>query len=144
MDTPPNPVARYVWTMRGLAALYGVMAMVFFFFPAELVYLVNVGPKVFKLTEALPDIADRFWTVMSATAAVTLCALALFAAESPRIRGYALIQILAKVFTAAGFLTMYLQHARLFAYLVGLVSEALLALLTLWVMIGAGKASKEL
>lgn len=118
--------------MKALAAFYAVGAIVFFLFPAELIYLINVGPKVFKLTQAIADPADRYWTVLASAGMATLSALCLFSAESPEVRGYKLIHLLAKVVTLAGFLTMYVNDKHYFAYVLGIPTELAILTLLLW------------
>lgn len=117
-----------------LAFAYGIGALVFFFFPNELIYLVNVGPKVFKITEAIPEPADRFWVVIASAAMAMFSGLSLFAAESPGIRGYNWVHLLGKTVTAAGYLYMYLNEHHYFVYLLGLFADLLIGGIVLWTL----------
>jgi hypothetical protein len=70
--------------------------------------------------------------VLAASQALTLGALGFLAAESPRVRGYTLVMLLATVAAAAGFLYMFLNDRHLFAYIVGMAVYGLLSLLVAW------------
>ena len=115
-----------------MGVLYVIAAAILLFFPGELVYLLNVGPKVFGLTEALPDPLDRFFTVQAAALATVLAALSFLSAESPRTTSYPLVHLLAKVVTLTGFLYYLLNQKPYFAYGVGLAFELVATGAVLW------------
>jgi hypothetical protein len=125
----PAAVSQYAWTMRVLAVVYALGALLFFFFPNEIFYLINVGPKVFKITEAMPDSVEHFWLVLATSMMAMLSALSLLAAESPRIHGYALVHILSKTVSTAGFVYCFAAGPRYFGYLVGIATDLPLAVL---------------
>lgn len=124
-------VSQYVWLMRGLAVLYALGAVIAFFFPAELFYLINVGPKVFKITEAIADPAERFWLVMAVCALTMEAMVCLMASFSPKQAGYALIHLASKVVGVAGFVYFFLSEQKLFAYAVGAGFDGLIGLIAI-------------
>lgn len=135
MQATPEPVGKPKSRAPFLLILggaYALLAVVFVFFPNEFVYLVNVGPKVFKLTEALPSPQDFFWSLMAGAMMAMLSALCFLSAESPRVRGYLLVHLLAKTVCALGFITVFLNQQRFFAYLVGAAFEVVIAAGLLW------------
>lgn len=135
---------QYVWIMRVLGVLYALGAVLFFVFPSELVYLMNVGPKVFQITQAIAEPGERFWIMNASAMLVTLSAISFLSAESPSVRGYALVHLLAKVATGAGFLYLFLNHQRFFAYLVGAIVDLPLALLILFVLVRLPRTPEKL
>ncbi|MCM2322180.1 MAG: hypothetical protein NDJ90_02855 [Oligoflexia bacterium] len=141
--TPALPRTRhhFPWSMRFLGVFYAAAALVFVLYPTELLYLLNVGPKVFNVTEALAEPTDRFWIVIAASSMAMLSALSFFAAESPKIRGYSLVHLLAKTVTMTGFAAMFIHDKRYFAYLVGAVVDAIIVFLVLRSLIGKREAS---
>lgn len=137
--------SRYVWTLRVLGVGYALGALAALFHPNEIFYLLNVGPKVFKITEAIPEMTERFWLAPSTSALVMLSALSFLAAESPGIRGYALVHVLAKISAGAAFIYLFLDHERYFAYAFGAVTEFMLGALVAWVALwvpGKGSAPR--
>ncbi|MCM2277286.1 MAG: hypothetical protein NDJ89_04365 [Oligoflexia bacterium] len=123
--------------MRLLGVAYALGAVVFVFYPTQLVYLLNVGPKAFNFTEAIPDPAEHFWIVIAAASMAMLSALSFFSAESPKVRGYFLVHLLAKVVTFAGYLYMFLNEKPYFAYLLGIMTDLLIVAIVLRAMIGS-------
>lgn len=129
MQTPFRPAVGSLWF---LGALYALLAIVLLAFPNELVYLINVGPKVFGLTEAMPDPVDRFFSIQASGLAATLSALTFLSAESPRATAFPLVHLLSKVVTLSGFLYMYLNQKPYFAYAVAFVLEIGATGIVLW------------
>ena len=109
-----------------LGILYALGGLAFIFIPNEILYLVNVMPTVFKLAEAIPLPAERFWIVMAAAMMATLAALSFFSARYPLIRGYAWIHVLCKTVSGTGFLYMFFNDRHYFIYLLGTVLDAAL------------------
>lgn len=121
--------------MRLIGLAHLIAAVVFFFFPGELVYLINVGPKVFKVTEVIPEPSERLWLVMASTLMALTALLCFFSSRSPQIRGYVFSVLLAKGVSGSGFVYMFLYDQRYFAYIVGIAIETVLALLITWSLV---------
>lgn len=131
----------YARTFRILGIIYVLMAFAFFFFPSELIYLVNVGPRVFRITEAIPDPNENLWNVLASALCATLASLSFLAAENPKIRGYALTHLLSRAVSTAGFLYCFANIKPYFAYLLGAISDGALFLLVAWLALRPGRAS---
>jgi hypothetical protein len=127
-ETKSSALSQYVWLMRILGLLYVAGALLLFFFPNEIFYLINVGPKVFKITEAVPDSIEHFWLVLASTEMIMLSALSFLSAESPRTIGYLVVQLLAKTASTAGFIYMFIHDRAYFAYLTGSAIDIVIAL----------------
>ncbi len=125
-------LSRFVWTMRILGLLYAAFAVFLFLFPTEYFYLVNVGPKVFKLTEAIPDPVEKFFIVFATSSFAMLAGLSWFSATYPFIRGFVIVHLLAKVVTCYGFVYLFMNEQRYFAYATGAAIDFLIGLLVLW------------
>jgi hypothetical protein len=125
-------VTRFVWTMRILGLFYVAFAVFIFLFPNEFFYLVNVGPKVFKVTEAIPDPAEKFFVVLATSSFAMLAALSWFSATYPFIRGFVVVHLLAKIVTCYGFIHLFMTEQRYFAYATGATIDLLIGLLVLW------------
>jgi hypothetical protein len=127
-------VSKYVMLMRFFGILYALGALLFFFFPNELFYLINVGPKVFRVTEAIPDSVERFWLVLACSMMTMLSAISFLSAQSPKTKGYPFVHFLSKVISTLGFFYMFVYSNRYFAYLVGVTTDLPIALIVLWAM----------
>lgn len=126
---------RFKWFLKTMGTLYAFLALVFFFFPAEVFYLINVGPKVFKITESIPDSSEKFWLVLATSMMGMLSALSFLAAESPLLRGYTLTHILSKVISVAGFFYLFINDHRYFGYLLGMITDIPIALVLIWYLV---------
>ena len=127
-------VSQYVWLMRILGVVYALVGILFFFFPKEVFYLINVGPRLFATAGVapsllpIPDQTESFWLVLATSMMAMLSALSFLAAESPKVRGYALVHVLSKTVSVAGFIFLFLNDTRYFAYLVGVATDLPLAI----------------
>lgn len=115
-----------------LGGMYALVALVFIFFPNELIYLLNVGPKVFKVTEAIPELQEFFWSLLAGAMMAMLSVLCFLSAETPQVRGYFLVHLLANTICILGFITLFMNHQRYFAYLVGAVMDLAITGGLLW------------
>ena len=118
---------------RLIGILYGAIAFSFFFFPAEVFYLINVGPKVFRITEAIPDSPESFWRVFAAASFITLSAICFLAAETPKIRGYSILHLLNKIVSGACFLWLLSKGQHIFAYALGAFAEFFVFTIIAWI-----------
>ena len=122
-------VSQYVWLMRILGVIYAFGGALFFFFPHEVFYLVNVGPRILAGLGVgasllpIPEPSEQFWLVLASSMMAMLSALSFLASESPRVRGYTLVHLLSKIVSSAGFLYVFLHGTRYFAYLVGIAAD---------------------
>ncbi len=120
------------WPLRLLGLIYVLAAAAVFFFPEQILYVVSAGPRT-------PDAVERFWLVYVTGALVALAALSFFTAENPGVRGYALTHLLAKAAGAAGFLHLFLNQERHFAFGAGFAIETLLAAVVAWTFVRSFK-----
>lgn len=126
--------------MRILGVFYLLLGLVFFFFHNELFYLINVGPKILKITEAIPEpVEDLFWLVQAVSLMILLSAICFLAAESPGKRGYTVLHLLAKSVSITGFIYVFVHHHPYFAYATGAAMEILITIFVLWNMIRLGR-----
>lgn len=131
--TSEAPVkSPFPWVMRGLGVLYILSAFFFLLFPNEIFYLINVGPKVFNVTQAIPEPMDRFWLISAASQMITLSALSFLAAQRPMRKSYVWVHLLAKGVACAGYVSLFAYQQQYFAYLIGATLEALIAIVILW------------
>lgn len=146
-STPPTyiPVKqkRFFWFLRIMGVLYALLGLAFFFFSNEIFYLMNVGPQVFKITETIPNPTEKFWLVLATSMMAMLSALSFLASESPWVRGYNLVHLLAKTASTAGFLYLFLNENRYFAYLLGVITDASIAVILTWYMIRTAGIKKN-
>src|SRR5689334_10502659 len=75
--------ATYVWAMRVFAVVYSIVGLLFFFMPDETFYLINIGPKVFKVLEEVPVSPERFWLVLSTSMMAMLVVTSLYSSFYP-------------------------------------------------------------
>lgn len=125
-------VVRYVYVMRVLGALYGLSALIFFFLPGAIFYILNFIPKFLGLLEVIPDSSELFWLPLAASMMVMLSVLAFSAAASPELRILALVQIISKLCTSLGYLYLFFTAEKYFAYLVGFLTDFPIFLFVFW------------
>jgi hypothetical protein len=116
--------------MRIYALIYLVGAFLFFFMPEETFYLINVGPRVFKLAEEIPAPSERFWVVLSTSMMIMLFFAAVYSSMFPYVKGFVAIHLLSKATSVAGFLYCFFQK-RYFAYGIGAACDGSIFLIVL-------------
>jgi hypothetical protein len=138
-------VSQYVWLMRILGVVYALVGSLFFFFPAEIFYLMNIGPRLFPSLGLLevPAQTESFWLVLATSMMMMLSALSFLASESPRIRGYALVHVLSKAVSVAGFFYMFLKGPQYAAYLVGITTDLPLLVVVTFTHLRAAAGAKN-
>jgi hypothetical protein len=124
-------VFRFVWLMRFLGLFYVAFAVFLFLFPNELFYLINVGPKVFKVTEAIPDPVEKFFVVFAAAHFGMLAAISWYSAAYPLLRGYVVVHLIGKIISCYGFVYLFMNEQRYFAYATGAGIEVVTGILVL-------------
>lgn len=139
----PAGMARYIVCMRVLGVLYGVSAVLFFFLPEAVIYLLNFIPKFLKILEVMPDSLELFWLPPAVSMLVMVAVLSFSAAAHPENRFLAWIHILAKLSSSAGYFYLFLFRARYFAYLVGFATDLCLFLLVLWITVSVRGTLEE-
>lgn len=138
----PDSVRKYKRVMRVLGVIYLAVGLLFLFLPDLITYAMNVVPRTVGWGELLPDSSERFWLVLAVSMMGMLTAISFLAAETPGTKGYALVHILSKVLSTVGFLYMYFNHRRYFAYLVGATTDFPIAIIvTYYTLRTAGKTS---
>ena len=125
---------RYINSMKFFGVVYIAVGLAFFFIPNQLFYVMNLPTKL-GLLEPIAESAERFWLVMTSAMMAMLAALSFLAAESPGIRGYALVHILSKTVSIAGFLYAFINHGHCLAYLIGAATDLPIALYVTWITI---------
>ncbi len=121
---------RYIWFLRFLSLVYLVACILFFFFPEETFYLINVGPKVFKAYEEIPLPSERFWCVFAASHMGAMFVLCWCLSFHPQLKSLTLVHFVAKLIPITGFSYLFLQQNRYFAYIFGAAIETLILLVT--------------
>jgi hypothetical protein len=134
---------RYVWTMRAFGILYILVASVLFFLPDQLFSLINLVPEIFTVGEPIPLPTERFWLVLAVSMVSMLSAISFLAAKSPQIRGYAFVHVLSKVVSVLGFLYVFRNHQPYFAYLVGVITDAPIAVIVAFVTLTRGEIPSQ-
>lgn len=138
-----STIRKYRWLMIFFGLAYAAGAAIYFFFPAELIYVLNFGPQVFGITQPLtypPE--DRFWLMQAVAMLAMLSALSFLSAEKPSVQGYAIVHILAKVIEGLGFVTLLLNDQTYFAYILAIVLDVLIALVVTWSLFRVTRALK--
>lgn len=109
--------------MKIFAFVYFAVGLLFFFMPEETFYLINIGPKVFKIFEEIPPPSEHFWIVLTTSMMAMLSAVSLLASMNPRVKGFVMIHLLSKGVSVAGFLYCFFKYEPYFAYLVGAITD---------------------
>ena len=120
---------QFVWVMRIFAFMYFVTAVLFFFMPDEVFYMINIGPKVFKTFEEIPMASEHFWLALATSMMVMLIVTAIFSSLYPEVKGYVVIHLASKLTSVAGFLYFFIKHHHYSAYLTGAVTDAVIFVL---------------
>jgi hypothetical protein len=120
-----NATKQFAWVMRIFAFIYLVGGVMFFFMPGETFYLINVGPKVFKMFEEIPDrMEERFWVVLATSMMAMLMVLSLYSSIYPKVKSYVLTHMVSKAVSVTGFIYLFIRHRPYFAYLLGAVTDS--------------------
>lgn len=117
-------------TLLGIG--YLALAVILFLFVGEFVSVLNIFPTVFRFGEPLPVFNERFWSTLAAANALMLALLSFFSARSPGIKGYFLMHLAAKVFTASAFFYLFFHDKPYFAYFLGGSFDASVGIFVLW------------
>src|SRR5579859_5573702 len=94
---------HFIWVMRIFSFIYLIGALLFFFMPEEIFYLINVGPKVFKAFEEIPIPSEHFWVVLTTSMMAMLALCSLLSSIYPAVKGYVFIHLESKAVSVAGF-----------------------------------------
>jgi len=136
-------IKRYVWTQRFLGLFALLEGVTYFFATSEFLYAINFFPNVFKLAEPAPMPTDRFWVILAASYSIGLCALSWLAAESPKVRGYGLVQILTRLCSTAGFALAFFNEHRYFIYLFAVFVNLAISSMIAWQLIRMGVLTED-
>ncbi len=129
--------------MRVLGVVYLAAGAGFFFFPAETFYLINVGPKVFKMFQDVPESTERFWLVLTFSMMMMLSFIAFYSSFQPKNYALALVHLLSKLISTLGFVYVFFNSAPLFAYIVGAATDGTIFLVVLVATIRVMAAGSE-
>ena len=139
----PAAVTNYVTIMRILGLLYVLGALLFFFFPDWVLWLMNSVPKVIRLVEIIPASSEHFWVPLATSMMVMLAIIAFSAAASPEIRILAWVHMASKACSSLGYLYIFIFKAHYFAYLVGFLVDLPIFILVTWLALRAFAAMKK-
>lgn len=117
--------------MRFFAILYLLCGVFFFFRPAAVFHILNVGPKIFEALVEIPPQAESFWLVLATSMMAMLCVTSFYSSLYPRAKGYVMVHVVSKAVSISGFLFLFLHQQRYFAYIAGAVIDALIVLVVL-------------
>lgn len=129
--------------MRILGIVYLLAGAAFFFFPAETFYLINVGPKVFKMFQDIPDSSERFWLALTFSMMMMLSFIAIYSSFQPRNYALTLVHLLSKLVSTLGFVYVFFESAPIFAYLVGAVCDGSIFMIVLIMFVRMLAAGSE-
>ncbi|MDR3606737.1 MAG: hypothetical protein P4M08_05065 [Oligoflexia bacterium] len=127
----------YSRALQVLGVLYLLAGLSFVFYSSEWLSIVNAGSHLLHFGDPLPEASDRLWNIIGGSQCATLAALSFLSAESPKVRGYILTHLLAKVTSAAGFLYFFLNFQHSFVYVLGGGIECLIFLFLVWRLLRA-------
>ena len=128
-------LAQYRWLMRILGVLYLVGAVLFYFFPSELISIINFGPRIFKLSETSSNPTDRFALTYAASGMILFCLVCLFGADSLQRRRFAIIHLVGKLGIVAGFTYLLAIGQHYFIYMLALAIEIPILILSVLTLI---------
>ncbi len=107
-----------------IALFHFITALMFFFKPDELFYLLNVGPKVFRAFIDIPTASEHFFIATAASNYILIGLLLLVAGYHLRSKTILLVICAAKLLTVFSFMYLFNVHAHYFAYVAGATMEA--------------------
>lgn len=143
-DDMPVAVRRYVNAMRFLGGLYAISGLTFFFFPGFVFNLLNLLPGIFTAMAELPRSSEHFWLPLATSMMAMLTFLCFAAAAAPENRTYAWVHFVAKVVSSVGYLYYLfndpIAEKYVFAYLIGVITDAPIALFVFYVTVRASFA----
>jgi len=137
---------QLIWLLRWWVGVFLATAIVFAFFPAELIYWMNiVGKTIFHWHhEWLPPPTEHFWQVLSVSLLIVLTYVAFEAQRDIRQNfSFVKIIILSKIVTTLGFLCAFIFDGVYFVYLSGMIIDLSVLLLT-WFCYSRSSASRAL
>ena len=121
--------------MRWWVGLFAAATVGFAIFPQKIIYWMNViGYTIFKWpVRMMPNSSESFWNIMSVSLLVVLTYMAYMAQKDIRQNlGYVKVIIISKLVTSVGFLLALIFSEAYFGYLVGLVVDFTLFLITIF------------
>lgn len=135
--------SQYIWLMRLLGLIYLGGGLLFFFFPSQIFYAINIIARIVPVVEAVPESSEFFWLVLATSMMLMLSFLSFLSSAYPDIKGYAGVHILSKLASSAGFLYLFLTHKKYFAYALGIATDLPIAFLVAFATIRISKALKK-
>lgn len=124
-----------IMLLRWWVGIFLVAAVLFAVFPGHVIYWLNtIGHVLFNWSfKPLPEPSEHFWQVLAVSLLVVLTVVS-FNAQSDIRQNLSDVRIIliSKFATAFGFLIAFIFSGHYFAYLVGMVVDFLIFLLT-WV-----------
>ena len=126
---------KFIWVMRVFTIIYFVGGLLFFFMPNELFYLINIGPKVFKIAHELPiyeNPHEKFWLTLAVSMMSMLCLLSYSSSKNPDQKDYILIHMIAKITSVTGFIFLFVKDHAYFGYIVGAITDSMVIMIVLF------------
>ena len=121
----------FVWVMRIFTFIYFIFAIGFFLMPEETFYMINIGPRVFRVWEEIPMPSEHFWVVLSTSMMMMLTVTSFCSSLYPKMKGYMVIHMISKVTSVSGFIFMFLHDRPYFAYAYGALTDSIVILIVL-------------
>ena len=103
-----------------------------YFKPLIFFQTLNAGPRIYAQLQAITEPTEKFTLVLAAAFFLTQAAISIGMGLKPKAKSFALFQVVASASSIAGFLTLYLHDAPLFAYQLGAGFQALVLVWTLF------------
>jgi hypothetical protein len=119
---------QFVWIMRFFSLIYLSVGSLFFFRPAFIFDLINIGPKNLNFYTEIPYSTESFWLVLTASMMSMLCLLSICSSLYPKNKSYIFIHVVAKTVSVTGFIYCFLTQTQYFAYIVGAITDTWVAL----------------
>ena len=137
MATKENRLKEYGRTLRLIGFLYIALGVVSFFFPQKILLLLNYLPLEFGASELggmqpLPSETSRFWVTLTSTFSVSWGFLYFISAQFPQRKGYQSLVLIQPLLAGTALFYLFFYDVKFFAFLVGGIFHALLALAILW------------
>ncbi len=115
-----------------IIAIYQILISIMFFYrPAEFLYLLNVGPKVFRAFIEVPINEDKFWITFASQYHLLLGLLLLFANFKSNYNLILFLVFISKILTSMSLFYLFNTHTHYFAYIAGGIHELFISILLL-------------
>ncbi len=127
---PQRELLRRV--LRIYQILFAGTVLVFLFFPAGLIRIMNWFSGIICGLPELPPTVERFWLALTISLMVTLIAICHFAQRDiDQAKGYIQLILISKFTSSLFYLLFYYFSLNTLAYMIGFITDGTMLLLTL-------------